>query len=279
MDLIEIERAFDNYLMRAHIMKDAKEILQKLLAEESLAREVCVKKLDNYSFRKIVHDFHLDLRYVQTRERLEQDILKNHEKYTCETVQQALCDVLFHDNKQNVMLKIKTLQERASLSTEFNKTLKRYNIFYDKILEFLSLDESASKDVLKDMIHELSKMNKTLFENESCFEVLIRMYDKAEKDFQTELETTINESGNTMLDGIEPEIVECESQQVQVYKMQNQTKNQAKFKFLARTMYVGTLLNGDVVENYISYAKSNSYFSFSLSAVFNSNCILGILLI
>ena len=263
MSELEIKRVFMNYLNKS-FNEDNYKTLVNIIKSEPIARKLIVNQMDNYSFRKVVKEFNLDNSYIEEREGLEKDILNNSRLFDISIVQEALCDILFQNNKQNIILCIRTLQERASLCPEFNSKFSKYQSFYSEIMSFLNLSESTSPFDVEEKLKLISKLNKELFSNKTCCENLKEMFDIAEKDFQEDLRECLADSREKILLQTEPEFIDYNGVKIPIYKMENKTQSQASFQFLGRTMQISILLDGDPMENYINYANQKEYLSYSL---------------
>ena len=162
MDIKRARALISNYYM----MSRNKETLKsELLANinDPLVIEVLIKQTDNHAFRNIVTTLGLPDTYIIAREALERNIIHNATNYPLEQVQQALCDILFHNNKHNSILTIQTIQERASMVPGYNNLYQNFSPLYEKVMYFLSLDpNTTSPEEITTLLQEIIVMNNEL---------------------------------------------------------------------------------------------------------------------
>jgi len=255
------------YLMGSKNMRlNSLENLRVLLQDKDNL-EFFIRNADNFAFRSLVDDLSLSEEIVDKREALETDVVNNYEKHSLKSVQEAISDLLFHNNSNNVILTIQTLKERADNIEEFNSYYDEYREFFDKVTAFLNLKEGdVNQEQLGLLIQDLSSYKSKLSNKKQVFDVVQDLYKKAETDFTSELSTKIKSSGERIFEGIAPEEIELpDGRKVQYYKMQNQTENQRKFNILARSSSVFDYMTEDGArDRYQEEVSKYDYFSYSI---------------
>lgn len=238
-----------------------------LISTNPYAKEILIKKTSNTLFRKIARVLDLPKDIVLTRENLEKNILNNFQNYSVQSIQEAFCDLMYNDNSKNVRLKLETLKEHAENFTEFVE-YKNFKKFYEKTLTLLSYDETTPKEEVSATLKELSILGKDLKEkNIDLPDAFKKLYGLAESNFQKDLETSLNKTKNTVLEGVTPDTLQTQYGEVKVYKIKNQTKNQADFKLLISSKSAGrhnTEVQEQDILNLIERQQSKSYLSYSL---------------
>ena len=100
MTVKEIRELINNF----YICNKSKEELVLLnsqiesIKDDPLFLEVLVKQISNEAFYYIVEKFNIPENIVHQRQELQINILKNPLNYPLTVVQNALCDILFHNN-------------------------------------------------------------------------------------------------------------------------------------------------------------------------------------
>ena len=241
------------------------QLLDKLKDPNNL--EFLIRNVDNFVFRRIVEDLGLPLSVIEKREQLEGDVINNYQTSSLDSVQNAVCDMLFHLSPSLVVLKIKTMKERAETCDEFNLVYGKYESFFNKIVEFLSLNNQVSSQEIGAFLQEIQAY-RYIFDNveKQVFDVVEELYSKAEKDFVLDLSENVKQTGEKIFNGVKSEDIESESgEKVCYYKIQNQTENQRKIYMLSRSTNVFPYMTEEgAKEKYQEEVSKFDYFSYSV---------------
>lgn len=266
MELKEARNLIHNYYMDNGNEKYKNELLLNI--DNPLVLEVLVKQADNHTFRTLVDNLGLSENLVCTREQMERNIINNPDKYPLIQVQQALCDILFHNNKQNSILTITTIQERASQVPVYNNLYQNFDMLYTKVLEFLSLDpNTATPEQISVLLQEIAILNNELIEgNTSTYNVTSFLFNTAKEDFKCDLSTKMTHTSEKIFKGIEPETrIGPNGKPIKVYILRNQTENQRDLHILARTQNKEPYMTEeDAMVKHISYVSQYHRASYSV---------------
>ena len=226
-----------------------------------------IKNASNYVFRHIVDELGLSDSVVEERERLESQVINNYENESLYSVQNAICDMVFHESLGIIIHKIQTLKDRAESTESFNVYYSPYAEFFDKVINFFNLKGEHSSQEIGEMIEELQGYKATFDQaGKQVFDVVEELYQKAESDFIEDLSSSVGETGRKIFNGVNPEeIVLPNGESVSYYKIQNQTKNQRNMYMLSRSTDVYPYMTEEgAKEKYQEEVSKFGYYSYSV---------------
>ncbi len=239
--------------------------LMELISIDEETRKVIIENTDNVAFAKVARELELPQQYIDKRFEMERKRLEQADEYPVQALREAFCDLVFQDNANNILLTIKTIEERALYVEDYGREYEQYSKTFAQIKKILT----CSDDEFLDKIDVVKIISKTYVER-GVKDLLRKLFEKAEKDFQAELGQKVEESASRLLDGVEPKIYQTlDGKRVKYYSLENQSANQRDFAILSRTVYVGDLedhgmLGEDGMQKFIEYNSRRDHLCYSV---------------
>ena len=266
MDARQAKGIIQNYYMNPRSEQALSNLLEHI--QDPIVMEYLLKQTNNHAFRTIVDNLGLPDEFAHARESMERKIIHNPMNYPLDQVQQALCDILFHDNAHNSILKITTIQERAAYVSGFNNLYQNFGVLYSKVMEFLNLDpNTATPDQITTLLQEITMLNNELVEgNTSLYEITTYLHKSAQEDFKSDLSSKLQHTSNNLTKDIDPEIkTGPKGRPVKIYTLKNQTENQRNLHILARSQTIQPYMREDnAQEKHIAYVSQYPRASYSV---------------
>ena len=175
-------------------------------------------------------------------------------------IQNAVCDLYFRDSVKNTTINIRTLEDREGTQGNeiYNEKLAKYKDLFDATLKFIALTDATPEEVQRNL-DQIIQLAQPLMQQGPIFQAVRDLLDLEERDFIAELSAYIAVSKQTMLDGIEPEIIKTEDNNtVKFFTLKNQTKAQSSFQMLVHNMNIQDwMYKPEAMEEYVNAAASS----------------------
>lgn len=254
--------------IRKQQYESAKEKFDSLMKDNAeLAKEIIIKQVGNFHFYRLIKDRNLPQSWIDERRNLQKEIVKNPDKFSLQQIQNAVCDLYFRDSVKNTSINIRTLEDREGTQGNeiYNEKLAKYKDLFDATLKFITLTDATPEEVQRNL-DQIIQLAQPLMQQGPIFQAVRDLLDLEERDFIAELSAYIAVSKQTMLDGIEPEIIKTEDNNtVKFFTLKNQTKAQSSFQMLVHNMNIQDwMYKPEAMEEYVNAIKSQYLCCYSL---------------